>query len=33
MVETMIWQTGDHLLQVLDQTLLPQKCIFIDCKD
>ena len=33
MVETMIWQSDDQLLQVLDQTLLPQQCVFIDCKD
>ena len=33
MVETMIWQSAEKALKVLDQTLLPQKCAFISCKD
>ena len=33
MVETMLWQSGEQALEVLDQTQLPQKCEFISCKD
>ena len=33
MVETMLWQSEEKALEVLDQTLLPQKCKFISCKD
>lgn len=33
MVETMLWDSGAQALQVLDQTLLPQKCVFIACRD
>lgn len=33
MVETMRWQSEEQALDVLDQTLLPQKCEFISCKD
>lgn len=33
MVETMIWRQEQQLLEVLDQTKLPQVCEFIACKD
>lgn len=33
MVETMIWRQQQQLLEVLDQTRLPQECEFIACKD
>ncbi|MGM9520629.1 MAG: S-methyl-5-thioribose-1-phosphate isomerase [Phascolarctobacterium sp.] len=33
MVETMLWQSETKVLEVLDQTLLPQKCEFISCRD
>ena len=33
MVETMIWRQEQQLLEVLDQTRLPQECEFIACKD
>ena len=33
MVETMIWRQEQQLLEVLDQTKLPQECEFIACKD
>ena len=33
MVETMIWRQKQQLLEVLDQTKLPQECEFIACKD
>ena len=33
MVETMIWRQKQQLLEVLDQTKLPQVCEFIACKD
>lgn len=33
MVETMIWRQEQQLLEVLDQTKLPQVCKFIACKD
>ena len=33
MVETMLWQSGEQALEVLDQTQLPQKCEFISCMD
>ena len=33
MVETMRWQSEEQALDVLDQTLLPQQCEFISCKD
>lgn len=33
MVETMRWQQEEQVLELLDQTLLPQKCVFIACRD
>lgn len=33
MVETMLWQSETKVLEVLDQTLLSQKCEFISCRD
>ena len=33
MVETMLWKSETKDLEVLDQTLLPQKCEFISCRD